>query len=297
MSLRDFFFLILVCFLFGMNFVIAAWSVGEHGVPPFMLAACRAICVILIMHRYLLAPRPAHFWRLILVCICVGPFHLGFLYTGLASAPASASSIVSQILIPFATILSVIFLKERIGPIRLLGITGAFIGTIVMIYDPNSFGLDIGLIYVVLAYLFMAIGSIIMKTVGDIDWRVYVAWMAVCVLGACAPLSWLTEIPIAQVWTQAAFPLVATALYGAIGVTIIAHGQYYRLIKTYDVSQIVPLTLMVPLFSTILGIWLLGEELTLMMIVGAGLILPCVYVIAVRDGKAAGVKRDSVDNS
>ncbi len=162
-----------------------------------------------------------------------------------------------------------------------------------MIYDPNSLGLDIGLIYIILAYLSLAVGSIIMKKVGDIDWRIYVVWMAVCVLSISVPVSWLTEAPITQIWPQAAFPLVVTAIYAAIGVTIIAHGQYYRLVKTYDVSQIVPLTLMVPVFSTILGIWLLNEDLTIMMIIGAALILPCVYIIAVRDGGAARLKDEA----
>ena len=197
MILRDFLILIGVCFAYGLNFVVGAWAVGEHAVPPFMLATLRAVMVLGFMGGFLLKPRPEKFGLLLIVCACVGPIHLGFLYTGLMTAPASGSGIVSQTLIPFATILSVIFLKERIGWARGLAIAGAMSGVVVMVYKPGGFAFDIGLIYVMLAYLALAIGSVIMKRVGDVDWRVYVTWMAAMVLPFMGVASLIWEPSIA----------------------------------------------------------------------------------------------------
>lgn len=282
MILRDFLILAAVCFGYGLNFVVGAWAVGQQGVPPFMLGGLRAIVVLVVMAPFLFKPRPEKFGLLLLVCICVGPLHLGFLYTGLITASASASGIVSQTLIPFATILSMIFLKETVGWRRGLGIVGAFIGVIIMIYRPGEFTFDIGLVYVILAYLALAIGSVIMKRVGDVDWRVYVTWMAVMVLPVMVAASLLTEPAWSGVIKEDSIPLFTAAIYAALGVTIFAHGQYFRLIKSYDVTQVVPLTLMTPIFATILGAWLLSEALTLQVWIGAALILPCVYIIARR---------------
>ncbi len=270
---------------------MSAWALGGSPVPPFMLAAVRAFIVIVIMGAFLFRPRPQHFLRLLVVCACVGPIHLGFLYTGLQTASASGSSIVSQILIPFATILSVIFLREKVGWIRGLAILGAFIGTIVMIYEPGALALDWGLFYIVLAYFSLAVGSIVMKQVGDIDWQVYVAWMCLSVLIVMGAASLIFENDHVEVLKSSWRPLLFAAGYAAVAVSILAHGQYFNMIKKYDVSQVVPLTLMVPVFATILGIKFLNETLTVPMIIGGALILPCVYVIARRQ-EIAPVQED-----
>lgn len=292
MSLRDFLILIGVCFAYGLNFVVGSWAVGTHDVPPFMLASVRAVMVLVVMGGFLFKARPEKFGLLLIVCACVGPIHLGFLYTGLMTAPASGSGIVSQTLIPFATILSVIFLKERIGLIRALAIAGAMCGVVIMVYKPGGFAFDIGLIYVMIAYLALAIGSVIMKLVGDIDWKIYVTWMAAVVLPFMAIGSVLTEPSITEVMSDRAMPMFAAAAYAAFGVTVFAHGQYFSLISRYAVSQVVPLTLMIPVFATILGVWLLGESLTREIMLGALLILPCVYIIARRQGPSGPAKED-----
>lgn len=216
------------------------------------------------------------------VCACVGPIHLGFLYTGLQTASASGSSIVAQMLIPFATILSVIFLREKIGWIRGLGIIGALIGTLIMIYEPGALSFDIGLVYIVIAYFSLAVGSILMKIVGDVDWRQYVVWVAIMVFISMGLATTFFETNQAQVWASSKWPLLIAASYAALAVSIVAHGQYFKLIKKYDVSLIVPLTLIMPLFASILGAVFLKETIYMRYYIGAALILPCVYVIAKR---------------
>jgi len=278
------------CLCWAGNFVVSAWVLGGNNalfpdavaIPPFMLAAMRASIVLLFMFPFFRLKRPERWGRLLLVCACVGPIHLGFLYTGLITASASGSSIVSQMMIPFATILSVIFLRERIGWVRMAGITGALIGTVVMIYEPGALSLDIGMIYIVAAYFSLAVGSVLMKAVGDVDWRQYVVWMAGLVLPVMVGASALFETGQAEVWSLSRWPLLIAAGYAAICVTVIAHGQYFNLIKRYDVSLVVPLTLMVPVFASVLGVVFLKETIFTRYYVGAALILPCVYLIVKR---------------
>ncbi len=282
----DFCILMLCCLAWAGNFVVSAWVLGSNPVPPFLLAAVRASIVLLIMGVFLFRPRPEKFVLLLIVCACVGPIHLGFLYTGLQTASASGSSIISQILIPLATILSMIFLKERVGWVRGLGILGAFAGTIIMIYEPGALSFDIGLLYIIAAYFSLAVGSIVMKKVGDVDWQEYVAWMAMTVAIVMIAATLIFETGHADIIKTSWKPLLIAATYAAIAVSVVAHGQYFNFIKRYEVSQVVPLTLMVPIFATILGIRFLGEELTWPMIIGGALILPCVYIIARRQNIA-----------
>ena len=278
----DFLVLMLCCLFWGGNFVIGAWALSEHPIPPFMLAFVRSCVVLLIMWPFLRKKLPPTWKRLMAVCACVGPVHLGFLYTGLQTAPASGSSIVSQMLIPFATILSVLFLKERIGWVRGLAIAGALLGTLIMIYEPSALNFDVGLIWVMIAYLSLAVGSILMKTVGDVDWRQYVVWMGALVFCFSGPASLLFENGHLAVLQDSKGPLLITAAYAAIFVTLVAHGQYFNLIKKYDVSLIVPLTLMTTVFASVLGVLLLHETIYGRYYIGAAFILPCVYILARR---------------
>ena len=274
--------MMLCCLAWATNFVVSAWAVGLNPVPPFMLAATRAAIVLLIMGWVLFKPRPERFGLLLVVCACVGPIHLGFLYTGLQTASASGSSIVSQMLIPFATILSVLFLGEKVGWRRSLAIVGAIAGVIIMVYEPGALGFDIGLIYIILGYFSLAIGSVVMKRVGNIDWKDYVTWMALVVLLITVPISLIFESGQAEVWATSKRPLLITGGYAAVFVSILAHGQYFNLVRKYDISVVVPLTLMVTVFACILGVIFLKETLYPRYIFGALLILPCVWYIAVR---------------
>ena len=219
---------------------------------------------------------------MLIVGLCVGPIHLGLLYTGLETATASGASILSQALIPLATLFSVIWLKERVTTAQSLAITGALLGVVIMIYEPNALSLDIGLLYVLGAYSAMAVGTVIMRRVPDVDWRVYVAWTAAMILIFCAAMSFLFETDQAKAWQEDKWPLLITAAYAAMCVSVFSHGQYFRLIQSYPVNRVVPLTIMITVFATLMGVTLLNETLYPRYIIGAVLILPCVWYIASR---------------
>ncbi len=270
---------------------MTAWALGGSTVPPFMLAATRAAMVLVLMGAFLFRPLPKQFLRLLFVSFCVGPLHLGLLYTGLQTAPASGASIISQALIPLATLLSVIWLKEKIGWRRSLAIVGALIGVVIMIYEPGALSFDLGLIYILGAYVAMAIGTVAIRRIPDIDWRVYVAWTAVMVFILSSATSLIFEMNHGEVWKVDKAPLLIAAAYAAISVSVIAHGQYFRLLQTYPVNRVVPLGIMITVFATILGVLILDEVLYQRYIVGAVLILPCVWFIA-RRGTPAPAEMD-----
>ena len=272
----------LCCLGWGGNFVMTSWVVGANPVPPFMLALFRAAIVLLVMGVFLFRPLPKGFGRLLVVALCVGPIHLGFLYSGLQTAPASASSILSQALIPMSTVLSVLFLKERIGWVRAVAITVALAGVIVMVYEPGALALDRGMVLLFFAYVAMAIGSVTMRTVPEVDWRQYVAWTAVLVFVLSAIATSLFETGHRVAWEAAGWKIIVAALYAGLFISIFAHGQYFRLLQIYPVNTVVPLSLMTTVWACLLGVALLGETLYPRYIVGAALILPCVWIIARR---------------
>lgn len=292
MKASDFFIFMLCCLGWGGNFVVTAWVVGDNPVPPFLFALTRAVIVLLIMGVFLFRPLPKSFGRLLLICFFVGPLHLGLLYSGLQTASASASSIMSQALIPVSTILSVIFLKERIGWIRSLAIAISFIGVIIMVYEPGALTVDRGLILLLCAFSVMAVGSILMRTMPEpVDWRQYVAWTGVMIFVLSLAVTLGFETGQREAIAQAGWKILAGGFYAAAFISVFAHGQYFRLLQRYEVSQVVPLALMTTVWACLLGVLLLGEVLYPRYIIGAVLILPCVWIIA-RRGTIAPVQED-----
>lgn len=287
----DFWIMILCCACWGGNFVMTAWALGDSTVPPFMLAATRASMVLIMMGYFLFRPLPKQFLKLLFVALCVGPIHLGLLYTGLQTASASGASILSQALIPMATLLSVVWLKEHIGWRRSLAIGGALIGVIIMIYEPGALSFDPGLLFVLGAYVSMAVGTVVIRRIPDVDWRVYVAWTAVLVLILSTIISFRFETNHVEIWQVDKGPLMIAALYAAVAISVVAHGQYFRLLQTYPVNRVVPLSILVTVFATVFGVLLLDEVLYPRYIIGAALILPCVWVIA-RRGTPAPAELD-----
>lgn len=270
---------------------MSKWMLTDLALPPFFFACVRFVLLAILMSPFLF-PLPKKPKMLFLAALCVGALHLAFLYTGLKTAPASSGSIVAQTLIPFATILSVVFLKEHIGMKRGLGILGALIGVIILIYNPESVSLDVGLLYVIAAFFIMAVGSVLVKGVGEVSPWQYLAWMGVLAVPVLGILSAVFEQNQFELAKAASWQMGVGVLYTAILASIFAHGQYFRLLKTYDVSLIVPLTLMTPFWAVVLGVVMRGEPFGQQFIIGAVLILASVYVIARRGKQAPQVPYD-----
>lgn len=283
MTPRDFAIMMICCLFWAGNFVVIAWAVGNNPVPPLMLAAARGAIILLLLGPYLFKPFPG--LGILCICVMVGPLHLGFLYTGLQTTSATAASILAQLVVPMATLLSVFILKERVGWIRSLAITGAFIGVMIMIFEPGSLSIEAGLILLLGAYIAMALASVFMKRVPTIPWQQYIAWFGFMLVVVMTPASLIFETGHAEVWAGSKWPFLFAAAYSAVAVSLVAHGQYFSLIQKYDISQVVPLALTQPIFATILGVTLLGDELFPRYIIGAAIILPCAYLIAKRSGE------------
>lgn len=286
MRFFDFIILCLCCLIWGVNFVVSKWMLTDLSIPPLFFACVRFALVAVLMSPFLF-PLPKKFGLLCMAALCVGAFHLAFLYIGLKTAPASSGAIVSQMLIPFATILSVIFLKEKIGIRRGLGITGALVGVIILIYNPDSLTFEIGLVYVMLAFLSMAIGSIFIKGVDDANPSQYLAWMGLLAVLVLSVMSAFMETDQFVIAKAAGWEMGVGVVFTALLASIFAHGQYFRLLKNYDVTLIVPLTLMTPFWGVTFGVVLRGEPFGPRFVVGAALMLVSVYVIARRGQRTA----------
>ena len=287
MNFRDFILLSAVCFVWGLNLVVTRWVVADAGVPPLFFAAMRFAGIALVLVGFL-RPIPKNLGTLFLIAMGMGAVHFALLFMGLANAEASSVSVVGQLGVPFSTLMSMAFLGEVVGWRRGLGIMLAFAGAILIAVDPNTFQLSYGSLYVVFAALVASGAGILMKRMPSISALQMQAWIGLFSFAPLFAVSGLFESDQNSwgAFIEGGWLVWAATAFAVLGVSVFGHGGFYSLIKKYDISLLSPLTLMTPVWGVVLSIVLLGEVLTLQLVVGAAISLGGVFVILVRPNRA-----------
>lgn len=289
MSPRDFSLFVAICMAWAFNTVIAKIVVSDLDVPPLFFGMLRSAAIAVAVLPWLLPiPRPA--WRTLLVGILMGGGGFALFFVGLKSASPSAASVVSQLGVPTATLLSVLVLGEKIRWRRGLGIALTFAGAMIVMLDPAGFEASTGLIFVAASACGGAVGTILMKQMEGVRPLRLQAWVGFASAILLAPLTAIFEDgQLASAW-QAGWPLVGAVLFSSLIVSVVAHTAYYGLVMRYEANLVAPLTLMGPLFTIALGIWITGDYFDGRMAFGAALALVGVFIIAVRPNVRLGTR-------
>lgn len=72
-------------------------------------------------------------------------------------------------------------------------------------------------------------------------------------------------------------------LFSALVASLIAHTGYYTLVQRYPVTSVAPLTTLSPVFSIVLGVFLLDDRLTSRILIGGACTLLGVLIITLRE--------------
>lgn len=194
---------------------------------------------------------------------------------------------------PLWTVLTVLVIlpSERAGRRRLLGLAVGFFGVIVVLapWSARDAGSWIGSLACILAALCYAIGTPFSKRFigGSTSSGLSLAAVQL-LLGALwlVPLLPSQPTPV-EVTTRTAGALVALGLLG----TGAAFYLYWVLIRMVGASSTTTVTYVIPVWSTLLGVLVLGEALTWNEPVGAAVILLGVAVsegvLTARRGRSA----------
>jgi O-acetylserine/cysteine efflux transporter len=283
MKFKDLLLLLACCLVWGVNLPLTRWAVQD--VPPIFYAGLRFLFLGLCLTPFL-RPFPKQFGMVFLIAMCIGGIHFALLFLGLQASPASAVAIVGQLGLPIVTILSVIFLQEKVRWRRILGMSLAFVGVIVIIYRPGTFSLEVGLIYVAASALVGAIGTIIMKRIEPMSALGLQAWVGVLSFMPLFVLSAFTETNQISSFVAGGLPIWAALAFSVVAVSVFGHSAYYQLLKRYEVTLLAPLTLLTPVVAVVIGIVALNEPISLSLIVGGGITLAGVFLVAMRENKS-----------
>lgn len=281
MALRDFALLVFVCLVWAFNNIVSKIVVAQWGVPPLFYASVRFALVALCTIPWLFpAPRPL--WRLIAVALLMGGGNFALLFIGLKTASPSAASIIVQLGVPMTTLMSMLMLGEQVRWRRGLGIALTLAGALVVMWHPTGLAMSAGLWLIAGAAFAGSLGAVMMKQMEGVKPLQFQAWVGFSSLWPLLGLSVLTEHDQMATSLAAGWPFVAAVVFSAVVVSVIGHTVYYMLIQRYEATLISPLTLMTPLATIGLGVWITHDHFDGRMALGATLALLGVLIIALR---------------
>jgi O-acetylserine/cysteine efflux transporter len=279
----DLLLLLACCLVWGVNLPLTRWAVQD--VPPIFFAGLRFLGLGLCLFPFL-RPFPKQFGLVFIIAMCIGGIHFALLFLGLQSSPASAVAIVGQLGLPIVTVLSVIFLQERVRWRRILGMTLAFAGVVFIVYRPGTLTLEAGLIFVIASAFIGAVGTIVMKRIEPMPALSLQAWVGTLSVLPLFGLSAFTEHDQIKLFVGGGGWIWAALGFSVVGVSVFGHSAYYQLLKRYEVTLLAPLTLLTPVVAVAIGILAMGEPINSHLLVGGGLTLAGVFLVAMRENKS-----------
>lgn len=278
----DFLQLISIALIWGVNNILA--KIAVDALPAMMMASLRFLIVIAALCVFL-RPPPGN-WRLFfLMIIFVGPLHFGVQSVGLKLATDLPPMVVAmQLWAPSSVVFAALLLGERVGALRWAGVAIAFLGAASLNFDPSVLAQGWALFMVALASTFYGLGTVVVRKLGEglNPWATQ-AWIALVSAPTLAVGTLTFERGHVEAAQSAHWSVWAFIAFGAIVSSIVANAFMFRLVQRYEVSRTTPYLLMTPVVSFTLAALILGDRITPQILIGAGLTMIGVALVAVAE--------------
>ncbi len=271
----------LVSLVWGVNFVVM--KIGLDSLSPFLFVAFRFALVLLLLFPWLRIVK-GHMWLILAIGLCLGGLHFAFAIMGLELAENVTSVVVIvQLHVPLTLIMAHFLLKERLSYWRGGGILVAFLGVLIITFDPAIVEERLAIIIIFVATLLYSLGAILMRKLKNVGVFNTQAWTAVVGFPILLSLSLTTESgQVAQVMAMG-FTGWAAIFYTAVLSSVVGYGGMNFLLKHHPVTLIAPILLSTPVFATVAAVITFGDELTPRFLAGASLTMLGLGVIHLRD--------------
>lgn len=281
MPVQHILFAFFVSIVWGVNFVVM--KIGLDHLSPFLFVAMRFSIVLILLFPWLKIVK-GHMWMILCVALCLGGIHFAFVIMGLDMAENVTSIIVIvQMHVPLTLIMAHFFLREKLSYWRGGGILVAFMGILVITFDPAIINERIAIFIIFIATLLYSVGAVLMRKLRNVGVFNLQGWVAVFAFPILFFLTLYTETgQIDQIMNMNKTGWSAL-FYTAVLSSVVGYGGLNFLLKRHAVTLIAPIFLSTPIFATIAAMIVFDEVLTTRFLMGAGLTMIGLAVIHMRD--------------
>ncbi|MDO8953282.1 MAG: EamA family transporter [Gammaproteobacteria bacterium] len=280
MPILDIFLCTLASFLWGINYI--AIKIGVAAFSPIFAMFLRFIIVAILLIPWIKKTPKQHWWPLFKLAFIMGTVYFSFFFMGTAGVTAGEASIVMQLQVPIAAMISAFIFKEKLSFKVFTGITIAMLGVIVTIGTPDHAGSIKPIIYLLLAALFWAIGNIYAKRLGKIDPLIMNGVIALFAAPQLLVLSLIMEPNAFHSLWHSSWQAYASLLYMALISTVVCYSIWFRMLQKHAVSKVMPFGLLVPIVAVISADYLTGDAITLHVFVGCTLCVAGLALVLIK---------------
>ena len=269
----------------GSMYTVSKIALGT--IPPVTLLSLRYLVAVpvlflLLKLRGVLKPLHKGDWKTLLLIGVVGYFASFCLQMlGISRLTGSVSSLFGAMNPIFIPVLAALFLKERLTAEKVLCVAVSLCGVVVIVGVNGTVNLLGAALMLVSVFLWSAASIIIRRFAGRYD------PMQVAMLSMLFALPFVGSWALLEMQTAPCVITLKSALavlfMGVVG-TAAAHSLWNFSLSKMNASFCSMFYPMQPLVSAVLGVLVLGEEITASFVIG-GLIICCGIVAAVLTGK------------
>ncbi|WP_194090441.1 EamA family transporter [Vibrio hibernica] len=285
MDVRSLLLILLVVFVWGINFVII--TVGLQDVPPFFMAGSRFIFVALPLIFF--CPKPAVPWRWIIaygLTISFGQF--AFLFYALhVGMPSGQASLILQMQVFVTAILGVLIYQDKINKLQIIGGLIALGGVICLLLGVLETHITfLGYFLTLCAACSWGIGNLCNRTISmrypSTNMVHLVVWAALVPVIPFSFFSYLLDDHnlIIRAVTHPSLATILTVLYLAFAASLFGYSAWGAAIAKHGTANVVPFALLVPVIGLFSGWIILDETLNNLQFIGCGIVILglCIYI-------------------
>ena len=278
--------------IWGMGIVFAKAGLDEF--PPLFLMSMRFMVSAVLLVWFF--PPPAGQLRAIsLIALVSATIQYGLTFYGLAGLDASTAVLFMQLEVPFSAACAAIFLNDRLGWKRAGGMIVVFFGVVLIAGAPSLRNQLFPAFLVIAGVLTWAIGQVMIKKMVKITGFQLIAWVSVFAGPQMLAASLVLESGHLSLIRNATLIGWGSVIYMGIVMTALGYGIWYYLLKKYDINQVVPFLLLLPVTSILGAVLFLGERPSIRILIGGAVVITGVAIIVML-GQSKTTKQIVVEN-
>jgi O-acetylserine/cysteine efflux transporter len=215
-----------------------------------------------------------------------GALNYAFMFPALKYTTASTAAVMIELYVPFSIILSMIIFKDKIGRFKILGITLALLGVIIISfarpYEEAGPYYLFGVFLMIGAAFSEAVGAVLVKFVRSVGPLQLLSWFAVIGSIVLWPLTMLLESEQLKAFQpNNRLNFIFALAYSSLLVSIVAHGSYYWLLQRLPIYVVSTAGLMTTVIAVVASVLILNENISPQLLFGGLIVLSGVGLILI----------------
>ena len=280
MRLRHLAAVVVIMALFGSAYPVGKLGVGHF--PPFAFATLRSsILALALLPLWRLSLPPRHLLApLAGFSLAMGVGVYAAMYAALARATVVSPIVIGmQLSVPFAVILGVLVLGERLRAATWSAIVAAFAGVVLIAFEPALLHDLPALAITAAGALAYAVATLCARSLRTLSPFTMNGWMALVAIAPLAALSALLEQGQWRAVAAAGPADWSVLLHSGLVVSLVGHVAMFSLYRHYPVASVIPYYVLMPVFGVAFSLALFTEIPSLRTLAGGAVVIAAAWAV------------------